>query len=183
MKRASEVKVAGQWNAAEAVDRVVLDAGDRQRRRIVLTGEGGTAFLLDLPQATALRTVTGWCSTAASCAWSDGQSGGPHAQGFDVVIEIDECGIITFPVSGPLNRKSGFRGTLLLYGSHPIQIGRSWAVQRSPKRRKHWQIIRRRPRFGPKQASRSKNNGLGKVPRPRRNMRPPVSLCGKRLRG
>jgi ATP synthase F1 delta subunit len=32
MKRASEVKVAGQWNAAEAVDRVVLDAGDRQRR-------------------------------------------------------------------------------------------------------------------------------------------------------
>ena len=102
MKRASEVKVAGQWNAAEAVDRVVLDAGDRQRRRIVLTGEGGTAFLLDLPQATALRTVTGWCSTtAASCAWSDGQSGGPHAQGFDVVIEIDECGIITFPVSGP----------------------------------------------------------------------------------
>jgi hypothetical protein len=38
MKRASEVKVAGQWNAAEAVDRVVLDAGDRQRRRIVLTG-------------------------------------------------------------------------------------------------------------------------------------------------
>ncbi len=59
MKRASEVKVAGQWNAAEAVDRVVLDAGDRQRRRIVLTGEGGTAFLLDLPQATALRDGDG----------------------------------------------------------------------------------------------------------------------------
>ena len=59
MKCASEVKVAGQWNAAEAVDRVVLDAGDRQRRRIVLTGEGGTAFLLDLPQATALRDGDG----------------------------------------------------------------------------------------------------------------------------
>jgi len=59
MKRASEVKVAGQWTAAEAVDRVVLDAGDRQRRRIVLTGEGGTAFLLDLPQATALRDGDG----------------------------------------------------------------------------------------------------------------------------
>jgi hypothetical protein len=29
MKRASEVKVAGQWNAAEAVNRVVLDAGAR----------------------------------------------------------------------------------------------------------------------------------------------------------
>jgi urease accessory protein len=52
MKRASEVKVAGQWKAAEAVDRVVLDAGDRQR-------EGGTTFLLDLPQATALRDGDG----------------------------------------------------------------------------------------------------------------------------
>jgi urease accessory protein len=59
MKRASEVKVAGQWNAAEAVDHVVLDAGDRQRRRIVLTGEGGTVFLLDLPQGTALRDGDG----------------------------------------------------------------------------------------------------------------------------
>src|SRR5262245_33332031 len=59
MRRASEIRSAGTWNAAAAVDRVVLDADDRHRRRITLTGEGGTAFLLDLPQATALRDGDG----------------------------------------------------------------------------------------------------------------------------
>ena len=59
MRRASEVKTAGTWNAAAAVDRVVLDADERHRRRITLTGEGGTAFLLDLPHATALRDGDG----------------------------------------------------------------------------------------------------------------------------
>ncbi|MEA2991109.1 MAG: urease accessory protein [Alphaproteobacteria bacterium] len=59
LKRASNVKTAGQWNAAEAIDRVVLDADERRRRRIVLTGERGTTFLLDLPQATALRDGDG----------------------------------------------------------------------------------------------------------------------------
>ena len=59
MRRASEVKTAGTWNAAVAVDRVVLDADERHRRRITLTGEGGTAFLLDLPHATALRDGDG----------------------------------------------------------------------------------------------------------------------------
>ena len=42
----------------ERVD-VVLDAGERHRRRIVLTGERGTIFLLDLPQAVALRDGDG----------------------------------------------------------------------------------------------------------------------------
>ena len=37
----------------------MLDAHERHRRRIALTGEGGTAFLLDLPQATALRDGDG----------------------------------------------------------------------------------------------------------------------------
>lgn len=37
------------------VDRVVLDADERHRRRIVMIGEGGTEFLLDLPEAVALR--------------------------------------------------------------------------------------------------------------------------------
>jgi urease accessory protein len=37
----------------------VLDAGERHRRRIVLTGERGTIFLLDLPQAVALRDGDG----------------------------------------------------------------------------------------------------------------------------
>ncbi len=59
MKRAHAVKAAGQWDDASAVDRVMLDAQERHRRRIVLTGERGTTFLLDLPQATALRDGDG----------------------------------------------------------------------------------------------------------------------------
>ena len=39
MKRVSAIKAAGDWAAASAIDRVVLDAGDRNRRRIVMTGE------------------------------------------------------------------------------------------------------------------------------------------------
>ena len=59
MQRASEIRTAGSWNAATAIDRVVLDAAERHRRRIVLTGERGTQFLLDLPHATALRDGDG----------------------------------------------------------------------------------------------------------------------------
>ncbi|HEY6994199.1 MAG TPA: urease accessory protein UreE [Xanthobacteraceae bacterium] len=59
MRRASEIRTAGSWNAATAVDRVELDATERHRRRIVLTGERGTKFLLDLPQVTALRDGDG----------------------------------------------------------------------------------------------------------------------------
>ncbi len=59
MRRASEIRAAGTWNAATAIDRVVLDADERHRRRITLTGEGGTAFLLDLPHATALKDGDG----------------------------------------------------------------------------------------------------------------------------
>ncbi len=59
MKRACEIKPAGQWNEASAVDSIALDAHERYRRRIVLTGEKGTTFLLDLPHATALRDGDG----------------------------------------------------------------------------------------------------------------------------
>ena len=45
--------------APEAIDRVVLDADERRRRRVVLTGEGGTRFLLDLAAVTALRDGDG----------------------------------------------------------------------------------------------------------------------------
>jgi urease accessory protein len=55
MKRASQIRPAGQWNDGEAVDRVVLDADERHRRRVVLTGESGLTFLLDLLHTTALR--------------------------------------------------------------------------------------------------------------------------------
>jgi urease accessory protein len=44
------MRAAGSWRAAEAVDRVVLDSGDRARRR-----EGGTAFFLDFPRVVSLR--------------------------------------------------------------------------------------------------------------------------------
>jgi urease accessory protein len=59
MKRACEVKTAGRWDDADAIDCVTLDAQERHRRRVVLTGERGTKFLLDLPQATALRDGDG----------------------------------------------------------------------------------------------------------------------------
>ena len=59
MRRASEIKTAGTWNAATAIDHVVLDADERHRRRITLAGERGTVFLLDLPQAIALRDGDG----------------------------------------------------------------------------------------------------------------------------
>jgi len=59
MKRAHEVKTAGYWDEADAVDSITLDAHDRHRRRVVLTGERGTKFLLDLPQATALHDGDG----------------------------------------------------------------------------------------------------------------------------
>jgi urease accessory protein len=59
MKRACKIKPAGEWNEASAIDCVTLDAQDRHRRRIVLTGERGTIFMLDLPRATALRDGDG----------------------------------------------------------------------------------------------------------------------------
>lgn len=59
MKRAREVKPAGEWDEASAIDCIALDAHERHRRRIVLTGERGTRFLLDLSHATALRDGDG----------------------------------------------------------------------------------------------------------------------------
>jgi urease accessory protein len=59
MKRATQIARAGTWRADDAIDRVVLDADERYRRRIVLTGNGGTRFLLDLAQVTALRDGDG----------------------------------------------------------------------------------------------------------------------------
>ncbi len=59
MKRVSAIKTAGSWTAASAVDRVTLDAGDRNRRRIVLTGEKGTQFLLDEAKPVSLHDGDG----------------------------------------------------------------------------------------------------------------------------
>ena len=59
MLRAIKICHALQFDDARVVDRVVLDADDRHRRRVVLTGERGTTFLLDLPQAIALKDGDG----------------------------------------------------------------------------------------------------------------------------
>jgi urease accessory protein len=59
MLRVISIKHASEWNGTSAKDRVVLDAGDRQRRRIVLTGEKGTEFLLDFAKPVSLRDGDG----------------------------------------------------------------------------------------------------------------------------
>jgi len=59
MKRVSAIKSAGAWTAALAIDRVMLDADDRNRRRIVLTGEKGTEVLLDFAAPVHLRDGDG----------------------------------------------------------------------------------------------------------------------------
>jgi urease accessory protein len=48
------VKAVGEWPGKPA-DTVLLDYDDRHRRRIAMTAEGGLQFLLDLPEAVALR--------------------------------------------------------------------------------------------------------------------------------
>jgi urease accessory protein len=59
MRRALTIKPADTWDKALAVDRVVLDADERHRRRLVLKGEGGTIFMLDLPRPVMLKDGDG----------------------------------------------------------------------------------------------------------------------------
>ncbi len=59
MHRVTTIKHSSDWDAATAADRVVLDAGDRNRRRIVLTGEQGTRFMLDFAAPVTLRDGDG----------------------------------------------------------------------------------------------------------------------------
>ena len=54
MIRATKVIRAGHWSGASA-DAVLLPYDDRHRRRLAMKGERGQEFLLDLPEATALR--------------------------------------------------------------------------------------------------------------------------------
>ena len=55
MQRVATIKPAGQWDAALAADRIVLDAGDRNRRRIVLKTEQGAEILIDFARPVTLR--------------------------------------------------------------------------------------------------------------------------------
>lgn len=54
MIRATTVRARSDW-ADDPADSVVLDFDERHRRRVVMTGTRGLAFLLDLPEAVALR--------------------------------------------------------------------------------------------------------------------------------
>lgn len=54
MIRATKVIRAGHWSHV-ATDAVTLGYDDRHRRRLAMKGERGVEFLLDLPEATALR--------------------------------------------------------------------------------------------------------------------------------
>jgi urease accessory protein len=59
MKYVSGIADAGTWDRARAVDRVVLDADDRLRRRIVLTTENETKLMLDFAEPMMLRDGDG----------------------------------------------------------------------------------------------------------------------------
>ena len=58
MIRATKVIRAGHWSGV-STDIVVLGYDDRHRRRLAMKGERGVEFLLDLPEATALRQGDG----------------------------------------------------------------------------------------------------------------------------
>ena len=59
MHRVSTIASADSFDDATAIDRVILDADDRQRRRIVLTGERGTSVLLDFDRPVTLHDGDG----------------------------------------------------------------------------------------------------------------------------
>ena len=57
--RASQVLPSGTWDAAQTMDRVLIDFDRRHRRRIVLPTEAGGSVLVDLAQAARLRDGDG----------------------------------------------------------------------------------------------------------------------------
>jgi urease accessory protein len=58
MQRIAQILPAGGWSG-RPIDQVVLDYDGRHRRRIVMTGEAGVDYLLDLPTARRLRDGDG----------------------------------------------------------------------------------------------------------------------------
>ena len=59
MRHVGGIADAGTWDRARAIDRVVLNADDRVRRRIVLTTERGLKLLLDFARPMMLRDGDG----------------------------------------------------------------------------------------------------------------------------
>lgn len=58
MIRVTDILAPGAWRGP-AADHVTLDQDGRHRRRIVLTGDHGLSFLLDLPEAVQLAHGAG----------------------------------------------------------------------------------------------------------------------------
>ena len=69
MIRATRVLRADALGAGEIVDRVVLDHGDRHRRRMAMRGVGGLAFLLDLPEPVQLEDGDGLVLQDGRLVW------------------------------------------------------------------------------------------------------------------
>jgi urease accessory protein len=86
MLRVTGIRHNGAWDIATARDRVVLDAGDRRRRRIVLRGEKGTEFLLDLAAPVNLLDGDGLVLDDGSIV---GVAGAPEP-----LIEIEAAGAL-----------------------------------------------------------------------------------------
>jgi urease accessory protein len=74
MRHVGGIADAGTWDRVRAVDRVVLDADDRVRRRIVLTTEKGMRLLLDFAQPMMLRDGDGLVLDDGSVVMVTGQA-------------------------------------------------------------------------------------------------------------
>lgn len=59
MTRAVALHPAGTWPRSAQVGTVTLAATDRHRRRVMLTGDDGSEFLLDLPRAQQMKDGDG----------------------------------------------------------------------------------------------------------------------------
>ena len=59
MKQIVGIEPSGRWNTTDAIDIVELDAEDRHRRRVVLVGEHGATYLLNLPKPVQLKDGDG----------------------------------------------------------------------------------------------------------------------------
>jgi len=59
MKQIVSIVPRGEWPAGSEIDFVELDAEDRHRRRVVLVGEQGATYLLNLPRPRQLRDGDG----------------------------------------------------------------------------------------------------------------------------
>jgi len=59
MKQIVAIASSDKWDAGSAIDVVELDAEDRHRRRVVLVGEQGATYLLNLPKPVQLKDGDG----------------------------------------------------------------------------------------------------------------------------